>query len=120
MRAPSRARPCWDYRPDEENEEAIQQLKQQGKIRYFRGDRKREVYDRARRIVEDLAIPLDQFPEVALRYTLSDPAVSTIIPGMRSVHHVAAYCAVGDGKGLPPEQVQHLKAHRWVRNFYSD
>jgi len=88
--------------------------------RYFRGDRKREVYDRARRIAEDLAIPLDQLPEAALRYTLSDPAVSTIIPGMRSVHHVAANCAVADGKGLPPEQVQRLKAHRWVRNFYSD
>ncbi|HEY8286361.1 MAG TPA: aldo/keto reductase, partial [Chloroflexota bacterium] len=78
--------------------EAIQQLKQQGKIRF----------------------PLDQLPAVALRYTLSNPAVSTIIPGMRSVRHVAANRAVGDGKGLPPEQVQRLKAHRWVRNFYGD
>jgi len=86
--------------------------------RYFRDDRKREVYEAARRIAADLDIPLDQLPETALRYTLSDPAVSTIIPGMRSVHHVEQNCAVGDGRGLPPEQVQRLKAHRWVRNFY--
>jgi hypothetical protein len=25
---------------------------------------------------------------------------------------------VGDGRGLPREQVEKLKAHRWVRNFY--
>jgi aryl-alcohol dehydrogenase-like predicted oxidoreductase len=65
-----------------------------------------------------LAISLDQLPEVALSYALSHPAVSTIIPGKRSVQHVEQNCAVGDGRGLPPEQVQRLKAHRWVRNFY--
>jgi aryl-alcohol dehydrogenase-like predicted oxidoreductase len=86
--------------------------------RYFRGDRKREVYQRAQQIAEDLGIALDQLPEVALRYTLSHPAVSTVIPGMRSVHHVEPSIAVGDGRGLPAEQVQRLKAHRWIRNFY--
>jgi aryl-alcohol dehydrogenase-like predicted oxidoreductase len=55
---------------------------------------------------------------VALRYVLSHPAVSTIIPGMRSVRHVKQNLALGDGHGLPAEQVQRLKAHRWVRNFY--
>jgi hypothetical protein len=25
---------------------------------------------------------------------------------------------VGDGRGLPREQVEKLKAHRWIRNFY--
>jgi hypothetical protein len=28
-------------------------------------------------------------------------------------------CAVGDGRGLPDEQVQALKKHRWDRNFYA-
>ncbi len=87
---------------------------------YFRGERKREVYEHVQRIVADLGISLDQLPEVALRYTLSHPAVSTVIPGMRTVRHVERNCAIGDGRGLPPEQVQRLKAHRWVRNFYSD
>jgi aryl-alcohol dehydrogenase-like predicted oxidoreductase len=87
---------------------------------YFRGDRKQQVYERVQRIATDLGISLDQLPEVALRFTLSQPAVSTIIPGMRTVRNVERNCALGDGKGLPPEQVQRLKAHKWVRNFYGD
>jgi aryl-alcohol dehydrogenase-like predicted oxidoreductase len=49
---------------------------------------------------------------------LSHPAVSTVIPGMRSVRNVERNCAVGDGRGLPEDQAEKLKAHRWVRNFY--
>ena len=86
--------------------------------RYFRGDRKQQVYERVQRIVSDLGIPLEGLAETALRYVLSHPAVSTVIPGMRSVRNVERNCALGDGRGLPKETVQKLKAHRWVRNFY--
>ncbi|MCA1848642.1 MAG: aldo/keto reductase, partial [Actinobacteria bacterium] len=86
---------------------------------YFRGDRKQEVYDRVRAIVSELGVSEDEVAEVALRYVLSHPAVSTVIPGMRSVRNVERNMAVADGKGLPEEQVQRLKAHRWVRNFYA-
>jgi aryl-alcohol dehydrogenase-like predicted oxidoreductase len=86
--------------------------------RYFRGDRKRHVYERVQRIGSDLGISLDQMAETALRYVLSHPAVSTVIPGMRSVQNVERNCAVGDGRGLPKQMVEKLKAHRWVRNFY--
>jgi aryl-alcohol dehydrogenase-like predicted oxidoreductase len=47
---------------------------------------------------------------------LAHDAVSTVIPGMRSVRNVERNMAV-DG-GLPPDQVDRLHAHRWVRNFY--
>jgi aryl-alcohol dehydrogenase-like predicted oxidoreductase len=86
--------------------------------RYFRGDRKRQVYERVQRIASDLGISLEQMAETALRYVLSHPAVSTVIPGMRSVRNVERNCAVGDGRGLPKEQIKKLKAHRWIRNFY--
>ena len=86
--------------------------------RYFRGERKKEVYDRVQKIVSDLGITLDQMPEIALRYVLSHPAVSTVIPGMRSVRNVERNCAVGDGKGLTQDQVNKLKAHRWAHTFY--
>ena len=86
--------------------------------RYFRGERKKEVYDRVQKIVSDLGITLDQMPEIALRYVLSHPAVSTVIPGMRSVRNVERNCAVGDGKGLTKDQVNKLKAHRWAHTFY--
>ncbi|HET7478505.1 MAG TPA: aldo/keto reductase, partial [Rubrobacteraceae bacterium] len=85
---------------------------------YFRGDRKRQVYERVQEIVRDLDISEGEIAEVALRYILSDPAVSTVIPGMRSMRNVERNMAVADGRGLPDEQVQKLKAHRWDRNFY--
>jgi aryl-alcohol dehydrogenase-like predicted oxidoreductase len=86
--------------------------------RYFRADRKQQVYKRVQNIASDLGIPLDQMAETALRYVLSHPAVSTVIPGMRSVRNVERNCRVGDGRGLPKEWMEKLKAHRWVRDFY--
>jgi aryl-alcohol dehydrogenase-like predicted oxidoreductase len=86
---------------------------------YFRGDRKRDVYDRVRTMTAELGVSEDEIAEIALRYILSHPAVSTVIPGMRSVTNVERNMAVGDGRGLPEDQVEKLKAHRWVRNFYA-
>lgn len=85
---------------------------------YFGGDKKQQVYDRTQAIVNDLGIPTTELPEMALRYTLSHPAVSTVIPGMRSVRNVERNCAIADGKGLPASQVESLKKHRWIRDFY--
>jgi aryl-alcohol dehydrogenase-like predicted oxidoreductase len=88
------------------------------RTRYFRGDRKQEVYTRVQSIAADLGIALDALPETALRYILSNPVVSTVIPGMRSVRNVERNIAISDGRTLSPEQLQKLKAYRWVRDFY--
>ena len=85
---------------------------------YFRDDRKAQVAERVQAILDDLGISRDELPELALRYILSQPAVSAAIPGMRSVRNVERNCAVGDGRGLPDEQVAALRRHRWDRNFY--
>jgi aryl-alcohol dehydrogenase-like predicted oxidoreductase len=85
---------------------------------YFGGDRKREVQERVEAICADLGISNDQIAETALRFVLSEPAVSTVIPGMRSVRNVERNVAIGNGRGLPAEQVEKLRGHRWVRNFY--
>jgi aryl-alcohol dehydrogenase-like predicted oxidoreductase len=69
-------------------------------------------------IVDDLGIAPDAIAETALRYILSSDAVSSVIPGMRSIRNVERNCAAGDGRGLPREQVEQLRGHRWVRNFY--
>jgi aryl-alcohol dehydrogenase-like predicted oxidoreductase len=84
---------------------------------YFRGDRRQQVADRVSAIVADLGIEPREIADVALRYILSHDAVSTVIPGMRSIRNVERNMAV-DG-GLPAEQVEKLHAHRWVRNFYA-
>jgi aryl-alcohol dehydrogenase-like predicted oxidoreductase len=85
---------------------------------YFHGDRKQQVADRVQAIVDDLGIAREQIAETALRFILSNDAVSTVIPGMRSIRNVERNVAAADGSGLPPEQVERLHAHRWDRNFY--
>ncbi len=54
-------------------------------------------------------------PELALRFILSNPNVSTIIPGMRKLHHVETNIAASDAGPLPSELHQQMRAHRWVR-----
>ena len=54
-------------------------------------------------------------PDMALRFILSNPIVSTVIPGMRRPKHVESNLAVADGRGLSADLVQKLRAHRWDR-----
>lgn len=86
--------------------------------RYFRGDRKQQVWDRVQKLEKLLGDDAKTLPELALRFCLSHPAVSTVIPGMRTVKNVQANCTVSDGRLLPDELRNELKKHRWQRNFY--
>jgi aryl-alcohol dehydrogenase-like predicted oxidoreductase len=86
---------------------------------YFRGDRKQQVWDRVQSILRDTKTPPEKMPELALRYCLSHPAVSSVIPGMRSSKHVAANVAASDAGTLSAQTIETLHRHRWVRNFYS-
>ncbi|WP_165226584.1 aldo/keto reductase [Aquisphaera insulae] len=54
-------------------------------------------------------------PELALRWILEEPTVSTIIPGMRSVRHVESNLAASDGRRLDPALLKQLRGHRWDR-----
>jgi Predicted oxidoreductases (related to aryl-alcohol dehydrogenases) len=57
-------------------------------------------------------------PELALRFILSEPAVSTLIAGMRKPEHVDANLSYSDKGPLPPELVAALRSHRWDRPPY--
>ncbi|WP_335935529.1 aldo/keto reductase [Streptomyces sp. PTD5-9] len=87
--------------------------------RYFRDDRPAQVERRVDAIVSDLGIAPDEIAEYALRFVLSSPAVSTVIPGMRSVRNVERNTAVSDGVPLDASRLDVLARHRWQRNFYS-
>ncbi|MBI9043301.1 MAG: aldo/keto reductase [Anaerolineaceae bacterium] len=54
-------------------------------------------------------------PEMALRFILNNPTVSTMIPGMRKLKHVESNCAVSDSGPLPLDLHKSLKMHRWDR-----
>jgi aryl-alcohol dehydrogenase-like predicted oxidoreductase len=81
---------------------------------YFVPENLEASVDRAEAL-RPLVPPEMSMPELALRWILADPTVSTIIPGMRKVRHVEANIAASDGKPLAPALLEHLKAHRWDR-----
>lgn len=93
---------------------------EQGDFRadYFKDDRKAEVWEAVHKIMADLDIPLERLPEIALRFTLVPDVVSTVIPGMRTVPHVESNVAAGDAGLLTPDQIELLRAHRWVHDWY--
>ena len=82
---------------------------------YFAGDRKREVWKRVQAIAADLGVTVEELPEVALRFCISDPATSTVIAGMRTLEHVEANARAIEAGPLSDEQLAALRAHRWDR-----
>ena len=54
-------------------------------------------------------------PDMALRFILGNPAVSTIIPGMRKLANVENNIAASDHGPLAPALQEELRSHRWVR-----
>lgn len=85
---------------------------------YFGGDRPAQVELHVNALVADLGIETDELADVALRYVLDHPAVSTVIAGMRSIRNVERNAATSDGRRLTPEQHEIIRRHRWERNFY--
>ncbi|MFO0913495.1 MAG: aldo/keto reductase [Pirellulales bacterium] len=53
--------------------------------------------------------------EMALRFILSEPIISTVIPGMRSVKNVEANMATSDAGRLDSHLLKQLAGHRWDR-----
>jgi aryl-alcohol dehydrogenase-like predicted oxidoreductase len=53
--------------------------------------------------------------EMAMRFILAEPTVSTIIPGMRKLHHVEQNLANSEAGPLDDELLDELKKHRWDR-----
>jgi aryl-alcohol dehydrogenase-like predicted oxidoreductase len=53
--------------------------------------------------------------ELALRFILESPDVSTVIPGMRKLRNVEANLGVSDGARVPADTMAELRQHRWNR-----
>jgi aryl-alcohol dehydrogenase-like predicted oxidoreductase len=54
-------------------------------------------------------------PEMALRFILNNPTVSTIIPGMRKLANVEANISAASKGPLPVDLHTELRKHRWDR-----
>lgn len=81
---------------------------------YFNPENLRRTLDRVEKLKRTLP-PGVSLPEMALRFVLSHPAVSTVIIGMRKEEHVRENLALSDKGALSPELLQELKHHRWDR-----
>ena len=85
---------------------------------YFTAERRVEL---ARRVEALRPVLLTEAPDLvqgALRFCLSHPAVTTVIPGMRTAEHARTNCAVGNARPLSVTLRQRLEAHAWPRNWY--
>lgn len=87
---------------------------------YFRGDRKKQVVEHVAALERDLAGIPGTLPQIAIRFCLSNHAVSTVIPGMRRVSSVESNCNAAAGGMLEPRTRQILQRHAWERNFYEE
>ncbi|HLW77207.1 MAG TPA: aldo/keto reductase [Bryobacteraceae bacterium] len=89
--------------------------------RYFRENRRADVVNHVSALQDDLKgfETEGTLPQIALRFCLSDAAVSTVIPGMRSIPNVEANCAVSDKGTLPLEVLAILKQHAWEKDYYA-
>ena len=88
--------------------------------RYFRGGNLAAVVERveALRAFKDLRHPEMSMAEYALRFSLSHPAVTTVIPGMRNVEQVQANTAAGDGIPLDADELVELRRFEWRKDFW--
>jgi aryl-alcohol dehydrogenase-like predicted oxidoreductase len=81
---------------------------------YFTPENLRETLDHVDRL-KPLVPAGSTLPDLALRFILHHPAVSTTIPGMRKLSHVDRNTAASDFPPLDPALLAALRQHRWDR-----
>ena len=90
--------------------------------RYFAGDRIDRTVERVERIQAEIAkLPPDgnySMADVALRFVLAQPAVSTVIPGIRTVAQAEANTSAADLPPLSEALLSKLREHAWLRSFW--
>ena len=82
---------------------------------YFNPKNLSVTMDRVDRLREDLP-PGMSLPELAIRFILSHPVVSTIIVGMRKEDHVRRNLALSDAGALDAPLIEKMRRHRWDRS----
>ena len=81
---------------------------------YFTPANLRETVERVE-VLRPLVPAGQSMAQLALRFILSNPDVTTVIPGMRRPEHLAANVAAAEAGPLSEELLSALGAHRWDR-----
>ncbi|WP_164100528.1 aldo/keto reductase [Candidatus Laterigemmans baculatus] len=90
--------------------------------RYFAGDRLRRAVHRVAAIEEDLqrlglGEPLS-LVDLALKFALAPPPVSTVVVGMRTAAQAQQNAAASELPNLTPEMLALLARHNWLRGVW--
>jgi len=85
---------------------------------YFAGDRLERAVARAEKVRETLVGSGYTLPQAALKFALAHPAVSTVIPGMRTAGQAEANCQAGTTPPMPDGLQKSLRGHSWLRGFW--
>lgn len=84
------------------------------RARYFGPENLAETIPRVEKLKEIVPAGM-RLPEMALRFILADPTVSTTIVGMRKLAHVRENMALSNDLPLEDGLLAKLKEHRWDR-----
>ena len=84
----------------------------------FRGERFAETLKRVQALKDVCSPDFSTLAEAAMRYVLSEPQLSTLIPGMKNRKEVDMNIAYCDGAPFPTELKAQLPPHIWIRNYY--
>ena len=81
---------------------------------YFSPENTAATMDRVERLQAILPAGMS-LPELALRFVISNPDVTTVIPGMRRLASVRGNVAAEKAGNLDPGLIAKLRGHRWDR-----
>jgi len=89
---------------------------------YFRGNNLSAVIRRVEdiRAFKNKRHPDVSMAEYALRFCLSHPAVSTVIPGIRNIEQAQMNVAASDGTLLAPDELDELRRFAWRKDFWHE
>lgn len=85
---------------------------------YFAGDRLARVVKRVEAIRQTVGSAEKDLPTAALKFALKPAAVSTVIPGIRTVKQAEQNCGVSDELPMSDELEKQLRKHAWFRGFW--
>lgn len=90
---------------------------------YFRGERFMETYrqvEKMKQAIRDYTGEQEvRLHEYALRFCLSDDAVSCVIPGMKNTMEMESNIRMSDAGKLDDGLIEILKPFNWPRNYHS-
>jgi aryl-alcohol dehydrogenase-like predicted oxidoreductase len=86
--------------------------------RYFAGDRLERALRRAAEVEKEINGSGYSMPQAALKFVLSHPAVSTVIPGIRNAAQAQANTAISELADMPEALLVKLHRHNWPRGFW--